>query len=53
MKLAITREPNLRNFDFRKEFIFYTYGFNSSITAVLTRKFEKNEDCSIAFLVKL
>ena len=44
IKLAITRAPILRNPNFSKEFILYTYGSNTSIAVVLMQKCEKNED---------
>ena len=42
IKLAITRAPILRNLDFSKEFILYTYGSDLAMVAILTQKYGKN-----------
>jgi len=52
IKLVISRAPILSNLDFSKEFILYAYGSNSSIGAILTQKFEKNEEFPITFFSK-
>lgn len=49
IKSTITRAPILRNLDFNKGIILYTYHSYTSIAAIPTQKYEKNEECPIAF----
>lgn len=49
IKSAITRTPILRNPNFTKEFILYAYGSDSTMVAILTQKYGKNEKYPVAF----
>ena len=49
IKVAIASTPTLINPNFEKDFILYTLGGESSISAILTQTNDKNEEQPIAF----
>lgn len=49
IKIAIDSAPTLINPNFEKDFILYTLGGESSISAILTQTNDKDEEQSIAF----
>jgi len=52
IKLEIMGAPVLRNPNFIKEFIIYSYEIKKSIATILIQKEDNNEDCPIAIFSK-
>ena len=50
IKAAISHAPSLKIPDFEKDFILYTFASDNSLTAVLTHKEERGDECSISFM---